>query len=110
MSNEFCPIQDVLKLVGSKWKLPILFNLQKKPIRYGALHRILKPITQQMLSKELKELEKFGFINRKVYEIIPPKVEYSLTKFGMTLIPITLSIENFGIKNKKQIIKLLNKT
>ena len=74
--TKFCPIQKTLQLIGGKWKLVILFNLQNGPKRFGELKRDLFPITQQMLTKELRDLEKNNFINRKVFEIIPPKLDY----------------------------------
>ena len=98
---KFCPIQKTLQLIGGKWKLVILFNLQNGPKRFGELKRDLSPITQQMLTKELRDLEKNNFIHRKVFEIIPPKVEYSLSNYGKTLKPIFDSIQNFSDTNKK---------
>ena len=99
--TKFCPIQKTLQLIGGKWKLVILFNLQNGPKRFGELKRDLSPITQQMLTKELRDLEKNNFIRRKVFEIIPPKVEYSLSNHGKTLKPIFDSIQNFSDTNKK---------
>jgi len=99
--TKFCPIQKTLQLIGGKWKLVILFNLQNGPKRFGELKRDLSPITQQMLTKELRDLEKNNFIHRKVFEIIPPKVEYSLSNYGKTLKPIFDSIQNFSDTNKK---------
>ena len=99
--TKFCPIQKTLQLIGGKWKLVILFNLQNGPKRFGELKRDLSPITQQMLTKELRDLEKNNFIHRKVFEIIPPKVEYSLSNHGKTLKPNFDSIQNFSDTNKK---------
>jgi len=70
---------------------------------------VLKNITQQMLSKQLKELEMDGIINRKVHEIVPPKVEYSLTAFGTSLIPILKSLSNWNSQNSRTISLKLNK-
>ena len=70
---------------------------------------MLKNITQQMLSKQLKELEMDGIINRKVHEIVPPKVEYSLTAFGTSLIPILKSLSNWNSQNSRTISLKLNK-
>ena len=84
-----CPAERAVYFIGGKWKIRILFNLSnKKKVRFGALKRNLKTITQQMLSKQLKELEHDGIVNRKVYQVVPPKVEDSLTEFGNSLIPI----------------------
>jgi len=95
--------------LGGKWKIRILFNLsQKKKIRFGELKRILSSITQQMLSKQLKELENDGIINRKVHQIVPPKVEYSLTVFGLSLMPILKSLSRWNEKNNRVIKSKLN--
>lgn len=81
-------ITKPLKLVGGKWKIAIIYVLSKGPVRFGEIKRILAPITQQMLTKQLREMEKDNLINRKVYEVVPPKVEYSLTNFGNSFEPV----------------------
>ena len=97
--TKFCPIQKTLQLIGGKWKLVILFNLQNGPKRFGELKRDLSPITQQMLTKELRDLEKNNFIHRKVFEIIPPKVEYSLDELGRSSLPILNSLYHWDEEN-----------
>ena len=78
-----CPAERATYFIGGKWKIRILFNLfYKKRVRFGELKKTLVKITQQMLSKQLKELEQDGLINREVKSVMPPKVEYSLTSFG----------------------------
>ena len=81
-------IAKLLKLVGGKWKIAIIYVLSKGPIRFGEIKRMLTPITQQMLTKQLREMEKDDLINRKVYDVVPPKVEYSLTDFGISFKPV----------------------
>ena len=104
-----CPAERAVYFLGGKWKIRILFNLsQKKKIRFGELKRILSSITQQMLSKQLKELENDGIINRKVHQIVPPKVEYSLTVFGSSLMPILKSLSYWNEKNNRVIKSKLN--
>ncbi len=71
--------------------MPIIYNLRTGPVRFGELKRILSPITQQMLTKQLREMERDQLIDRKVFEVIPPKVEYSLTEFGKSLGPVLQS-------------------
>lgn len=85
------PITKSLKLIGGKWKFSIIYNLRAGPVRFGELKRILAPITQQMLTKQLREMERDQLIHRKVFEVIPPKVEYSLTEFGISLGPVLKS-------------------
>lgn len=96
-----CPIIYALDIVGQKWKLPIMWYLLKnESTRYNELKRSVKGITNMMLTKSLKELEEHGLIIRKQYEVIPPRVEYSLTERGKELIPTLDSLYDWG---KKQI-------
>lgn len=83
---------NALKLIGGKWKIAIIYNLKGEPLRFGELKRILSPITQQMLTKQLREMERDMLVNRKVFEVIPPKVEYSLTEFGKSFKPVLNSL------------------
>ena len=105
-----CPAERAVYFLGGKWKIRILFSLlQSKKIRFGELKKGLKTITQQMLSKQLKELETDGIVNRKVYQVVPPKVEYSLTEFGLSVIPILKSFSDWNRKNIRTISLKLNK-
>ena len=105
-----CPAERATYFFGGKRKIRILFNLfNKKKVRFGELKRTLSKITQQMLSKQLKELEQDGLINREVKSVMPPKVEYSLTSFGFSLIPILKSLSNWNNKNSRNISLNLNK-
>jgi|TARA_A200000159_G_scaffold140298_1_gene142408 DNA-binding HxlR family transcriptional regulator len=95
------PITNSLKLIGGKWKISIIYNLRKGPTRFGELKRILAPITQQMLTKQLREMERDRLIKRNVYEVVPPKVEYSLTEFGSSLGPVLDSWCKWGNENQR---------
>ena len=95
------PITNSLKLIGGKWKISIIYNLRKGPTRFGELKRILAPITQQMLTKQLREMERDRLIKRNVYEVVPPKVEYSLTEFGSSLGPVLDSWCKCGNENQR---------
>ena len=108
MKDDYCPIHSVTKLIGGKWKMPLMYIIQSGPKRFGELRRILSPITEQMLTKQLRELEGHNLISRKDFQTIPPRVEYSLTDFGKSLSGIINQYQNFGEKNKKQIIKLIS--
>ncbi len=90
--NPNCSVYDVMNIIGGKWKIDIIYHLGEGTLRFGELKKSLIPITQQMLSKQLKELENDGIIKRKVYSVIPPKVEYSLTDTGNSLNPVIESI------------------
>jgi DNA-binding HxlR family transcriptional regulator len=81
-------IEVTLDYLGGKWKTVILYLLSKKIMRFNELKRETTGITHKMLTQQLKELERDGLINRNAYDEIPPKVEYSLTKLGESLIPI----------------------
>jgi DNA-binding HxlR family transcriptional regulator len=92
-----CPVTATMKVLGGKWK-PILINAiyLTAPARFGELKRSVKGITQSMLTQQLRELEEDGLISRKIYAEIPPRVEYTLTEFGLTLSPIMQSMAKWG--------------
>jgi len=105
-----CPAERAIYFLGGKWKIRILFTLfNNRKVRFNELKKVLKTITQQMLSKQLKELETDGIVNRKVHQVVPPKVEYSLTEFGLSVIPILKSFSDWNKKNTKTISLKLNK-
>ena len=96
-----CSVTYTLSVVGGKWKWLMLFKLFKHGvIRYGELKNTMPSITHKMLSQQLKELEAAELIFRKQYNQIPPKVEYSLTEKGETLIPILQLMSKWGEDNK----------
>lgn len=76
-----------MDLVGGKWKMVILWHLRNGTLRFNELRRLMPGITQKMLTQQLRELEDAGIITRTVYPVVPPKVEYALTKEGERLIP-----------------------
>ncbi|MGL5189827.1 winged helix-turn-helix transcriptional regulator [Cetobacterium sp.] len=97
-----CPIEFTMDKIVGKRKLVILWHIyDKKVIRYGELKNSVYKISHKMLSDHLKELVNDGIISKKIYPEIPPKVEYSLTKFGETLIPIMDILCKWGIDNQK---------
>ena len=105
-----CPAERAIYFLGGKWKIRNLFTLfNNKKIRFNEIKKVLKTITQQMLSKQLRELETDGIVNRKVYQVVPPKVEYSLTEFGLSVIPILKSFSDWNRKNTRTISLKLNK-
>lgn len=96
-------VKVTLEVMGGKWKPLIMFLLVEKTMRFSELQRSIVGITQKMLTEQLRELEHDGLISRKVYPQIPPKVEYSITKYGKTLLPVLETMHNWG-KAHKQII------
>lgn len=99
---EECGIEISLRLIGGKWKLLILYCLfMDDVVRFGEFRRLLPNITQQMLTSQLREMEKDGIINRKVYPQVPPKVEYTLTEFGISMKPMLDAMMKWGEQYKK---------
>ncbi|WP_068621089.1 winged helix-turn-helix transcriptional regulator [Paenibacillus tuaregi] len=95
-SEEGCPVEYTLGVIGGKWKGVILYHLIDGAKRFNELRKICPAITQRMLTLQLRELEQDGVVHREVYQQVPPKVEYSLTAFGRTLEPIILSMKRWG--------------
>jgi DNA-binding HxlR family transcriptional regulator len=97
--NVSCPAESTLKILGGRWKLMILHELCSGVSRFGELKRGLKGISEKVLAQHLRELEKDGIIQRKVYAEVPPKVEYSLTASGKTLKPILDAMHDWGLNH-----------
>lgn len=91
-----CPVETTLKIIGDKWKVLILRDLFTGTKRFNELKRSLTNVTQKMLTQQLRELENDGIIHRKVYPVVPPKVEYSLTELGKTIKPVIDSMYDWG--------------
>jgi len=83
--NYSCSMELTMDLIGGKWKIKILWHLNTGTKRFSELKRLIPDITQKMLTTQLREMESNNLITRKVYAQVPPKVEYSLTKYGITL-------------------------
>ena len=94
-----CPVTPVVQMLQGKWKLQIIYELCiQSPMRFGELKKMLKPITNTMLTNALKELEADGLVLRKQYNEIPPRVEYSLSEKGRDLLPVFYAIFQWGMK------------
>ncbi|MGN1386407.1 MAG: winged helix-turn-helix transcriptional regulator [Bacillus sp. (in: firmicutes)] len=102
MSKQFpeCPVEMTLQLIGDKWKVLIIRDLLTGTKRFGELKKSLGNITQKVLTQNLRAMEEDGLISRKVYPVVPPKVEYSLTETGQSLKSVLLSMENWGTDYK----------
>ncbi|MEC7119476.1 MAG: helix-turn-helix domain-containing protein [Pseudomonadota bacterium] len=91
-----CPMSIALAVVGGKWKGLILYHLHDGTKRFNQLMRLMPSITQRMLTRQLRELEAHGVIERRIYPQIPPKVEYSLSELGQTVIPVIQQLSSWG--------------
>ncbi|MGO4820656.1 MULTISPECIES: winged helix-turn-helix transcriptional regulator [unclassified Flavobacterium] len=96
--SSHCPLTRAISKIGNKWK-PIIINvIQDRTVRFGQLDAIIPLITRKVLTEQLKELEEDGILTRTAYKEIPPRVEYSLTKQGLELVPILKTISDWNIK------------
>lgn len=103
-----CPVEAALDVVGGKWKGVILYHLSEETRRFNELKRLIPGVTQRMLTKQLRQLEADQIINRKIYQQIPPKVEYSLTKFGKTLAPVLKELQQWGMTYMEDVVEARN--
>lgn len=91
-----CPVEATLDVIGGKWKPVILWILRNGVMRFSAIQKAIPEVNSKTLTKQLRELEEDGVITRTVYPEIPPRVEYSVTEFGWSLIPIIQSLCDWG--------------
>ncbi len=96
MGKKNCPVERTVNLIGSKWTLLILRDLFDGTKRFGELRASLAGISPKTLTEKLRELEKSGLVERKIYPEVPPRVEYSLTKRGQTLDTIMEALREWG--------------
>lgn len=96
-NRDDCPIKDVLYRVGDKWSmLTVIMLSDHGTLRFNELHQLIDPISQRMLTVTLKTLEADGLVSRKVYPQIPPKVEYTLTELGESLVPPLMGLYDWA--------------
>ena len=93
---ENCPVEATLDLIGGKYKTLILWNLSDGKLRFSQLQHRIKKATPKMLTQQLRELESQSLVHREVFPVIPPKVEYSLTETGRSLMPILVAMRDWG--------------
>ena len=108
--NFGCPVEACLEIVGGKWKGVILFHLLGGTKRFNELMRLMPVVSQRMLTRQLRELEADQIVVRKVYPEVPPKVEYSLTEFGLTLVPVLKVLQQWGDQYIEHIIAIRRNT
>ena len=95
-TTENCPVEAPLGLIGGKYKALILWHLSNGTLRFSELRKAVKDATPKMLTQQLRELEGQLLIRREVFPVIPPKVEYSLTELGHSLMPILIAMRDWG--------------
>jgi DNA-binding HxlR family transcriptional regulator len=101
-----CEKELTLTIIGGKWKMLIMWHLGKEGTkRFGELKSMMPGITQRMLVSQLRELEEDQIVHRKVYPVVPPKVEYSLTEHGRSLMPILESLDEWGKNYMETVIE-----
>ena len=98
---ENCPVEATLELIGGKYKALILWHLSGGKLRFNQLHKLIPAATPKMLTQQLRELESHALVQREVYPVIPPKVEYSLTELGKSLLPILVAMRDWGAEYMK---------
>lgn len=96
IKKENCPVSATLELIGGKYKALILWHLSEKKLRFSELRNRVLGATPKMLTQQLRELETHQLIHREVFPVIPPKVEYSLTETGRSLLPILVAMRDWG--------------
>jgi DNA-binding HxlR family transcriptional regulator len=100
MEEFYCPVKLTADVIGGKWKPLILFYLEDGTKRFGELRKRIPGLTKKMLTQHLRELERDQVVHRKVYAVVPPKVEYSLTRHGESLKPILKLMSVWGTKHR----------
>ncbi len=94
--KKICPVESTLELIGGKYKALILWHLSGSTLRFSELRKAISGATAKMLTQQLRELETQNLVHREVFPVIPPKVEYSLTDLGRSLLPILVAMRDWG--------------
>lgn len=97
IENDDCPVTYTMSKIGGKWKPIIIYLMRKGANRFGILERGIEGITKQMLTKQLREMESDGILERKIYPEIPPRVEYFFTDYGTSLFPVIDAMSEWGL-------------
>ncbi|RKN61327.1 winged helix-turn-helix transcriptional regulator [Paenibacillus ginsengarvi] len=100
-----CPIETLIRVVGGKWKPLILWHLLDSTKRFNELEKLIPEVTQKMLAQHLRELENDRLVTRTIYPSVPPKVEYALSEYGKTLIPVLEVMCEWGDNHNRPNVK-----
>ena len=102
-----CPVAFTSQILGGKWKARIVWALvRNQPLRFSEIRRACPPVSDRILSKELRELEHCGLISRHAYPVVPPKTEYSLTALGQTVRPVMAAMADWGLTHRAKVTDL----
>lgn len=96
-SDNHCPVEATLELIGGKYKALILWHLSESTLRFSELRKLIPTATAKMLTQQLRELESQNLLIRTVYPVVPPKVEYSLSELGRSLMPVLVAMRDWGV-------------
>ncbi len=96
------PVELALNQIGGKWKMPILWRLKDRVLRYGELRRTMPTCTHNMLARQLHELEEQGYITRQAFAEVPPRVEYTITHKGRRVVPIIDLLRELGLELQQE--------
>jgi DNA-binding HxlR family transcriptional regulator len=100
-----CPVTHCMNRIGGKWKILLIYAISRKCNRFSMLQRAIPLISKQMLVNQLRELEEDGIIDRIIYAEIPPRVEYEVTEYGMSLMPVISVLQDWGVKDLSGLLK-----
>ncbi len=105
--NQDCKVETALEILVGKWKPVILFQLfSNGTMRFSELQKALPDITKKMLTSQLRELEYHDIVHRKIYQQIPPKVEYSITDYGIGMTPVLQAMNDWGMSHVRHLNEL----
>ena len=105
-----CSVEAAISLIDGKWKCVILYHLLSGTLRFNEIRRLVPAVTQRTLTNQLRELEMDGLIVRTVYAQVPPKVEYSLSELGRTMVPVLSALKEWGDSNISRFSKSQSST
>jgi DNA-binding HxlR family transcriptional regulator len=98
-----CPINRAIAALADKWKILLILTLQDRTVRFGELLKALDGIAPKVMARQLRSLEHDGLVHRKAYAEVPPRVEYSLTRSGLSLLPILNELQRWAIANADEL-------
>lgn len=102
--HDVCGMSVAIDVVGGKWKLHLMWVLSEGPQRFGQIRRLLEGVSEKVLSENLRQLEASGVVHREIFPEIPPRVEYSLTPLGRELAVALRPLEEWGDRNRHQVL------